>query len=52
LVEEHLSGRRNRPTDLWLLLIFELWHRNFLEAGFIEKLGAWSSRPSALSMTP
>lgn len=32
LVNEHLSGRRNRPTDLWLLLIFELWHRNFLQA--------------------
>jgi len=32
LVEEHLRGRRNRPTDIWLLLIFELWHRNFLAA--------------------
>jgi asparagine synthase (glutamine-hydrolysing) len=32
LVREHLSGRRDRPTDLWLLLIFELWHRNFLQA--------------------
>lgn len=39
LVEEHLSGRRNRPTDIWLLLIFELWHRNFLEA---RNLGATS----------
>lgn len=33
LVEEHQSGRRDRPTDLWLLLIFELWHRHFLESG-------------------
>ena len=32
LVNEHLSGRRNRPTDIWLLLVFELWHRNFLHA--------------------
>lgn len=32
LVNEHQSGRRDRPTDLWLLLIFELWHRKFLEA--------------------
>jgi asparagine synthase (glutamine-hydrolysing) len=31
LLDEHLSGRRNRPTDIWLLLVFELWHRNFLE---------------------
>ncbi len=31
LVEEHLSGRRDYGQELWLLLIFELWHRNFLE---------------------
>jgi asparagine synthase (glutamine-hydrolysing) len=33
LVDEHQSGRRDRPTDLWIMLMFELWHRNFLEAG-------------------
>lgn len=33
IVKEHLSGRRDRSTDLWLLLVFELWHRNFLEPG-------------------
>jgi asparagine synthase (glutamine-hydrolysing) len=32
LVQEHLSGRRDYGQELWLLLIFELWHRNFLEA--------------------
>lgn len=32
LVNEHLSGRRDYGQELWLLLIFELWHRNFLEA--------------------
>jgi asparagine synthase (glutamine-hydrolysing) len=32
LVNEHLTGRRDRAQDLWLLLIFELWHRNFLES--------------------
>ena len=32
LVEEHLSGRRDYGQELWLLLIFELWHRNFLES--------------------
>lgn len=31
LVKEHLSGRRDYGQELWLLLIFELWHRNFLE---------------------
>jgi asparagine synthase (glutamine-hydrolysing) len=48
LVDEHLSGRRNRPTDLWLLLIFELWHRNFLETRFSEKLTSWHIQPSAM----
>lgn len=32
LVEEHLGGRRDYGQELWLLLIFELWHRNFHEA--------------------
>jgi asparagine synthase (glutamine-hydrolysing) len=32
LLNEHLCGRRDRSSDIWILLIFELWHRNFLEA--------------------
>jgi asparagine synthase (glutamine-hydrolysing) len=32
LVNEHMSGRRNRSGVLWKMLILELWHRNFLEA--------------------
>jgi asparagine synthase (glutamine-hydrolysing) len=32
LVDEHTSGRRDRSHELWLLLMLELWHRNFLEA--------------------
>ena len=48
LVNEHQSGRRDRPTDLWLLLIFELWHRNFLEAGKLASSDApWPARPVA-----
>jgi asparagine synthase (glutamine-hydrolysing) len=31
MVEEHLRGRRDRSGILWQLLVFELWHRNFLE---------------------
>jgi asparagine synthase (glutamine-hydrolysing) len=30
MLDEHLSGRRDRSEELWLLLVFELWHRNFL----------------------
>lgn len=32
LLDEHVRGRRNHAGALWLLLVFELWHRNFLEA--------------------
>jgi asparagine synthase (glutamine-hydrolysing) len=32
MVDEHMRGRRNRSMQLWMILIFELWHRNFLEA--------------------
>jgi asparagine synthase (glutamine-hydrolysing) len=28
---EHRNGIRDRSCELWHLLIFELWHRNFLE---------------------
>jgi asparagine synthase (glutamine-hydrolysing) len=31
LVDEHLRGRRDRSSDLWILIVFELWHRNFLD---------------------
>ncbi|HZP64087.1 MAG TPA: asparagine synthase (glutamine-hydrolyzing) [Terriglobales bacterium] len=47
LVDEHVRGRRDRSAQLWMLLILELWHRNFLEQrhnrpGQIP--GAFSSR--------
>ena len=31
LVDEHIRARRDRSYEIWLLLILELWHRNFLE---------------------
>jgi asparagine synthase (glutamine-hydrolysing) len=33
LIEEHTRGRRNRSGILWRMLVLELWHRNFMEAG-------------------
>jgi asparagine synthase (glutamine-hydrolysing) len=39
VLDEHLRGRRNHADILWMLLVFELWHRNFL-----EKIGK-DSRP-------
>ena len=32
LVKEHLHGRRDHSAPIWLLLVLELWHRNFLES--------------------
>ena len=46
LLDEHLRGRRNHPGALWLLLVFELWHRNFLEArDFMGQNTGWEFRP-------
>lgn len=32
LLDEHFRGRRSHAGRLWRLLIFELWHRNYLES--------------------
>ncbi|HEY6768492.1 MAG TPA: asparagine synthase (glutamine-hydrolyzing) [Candidatus Sulfotelmatobacter sp.] len=32
IIDEHFRGRRDHSGVLWLMLVFELWHRNFLEA--------------------
>jgi asparagine synthase (glutamine-hydrolysing) len=31
LLEEHWQGRRDNSGSLWILLMFELWHRNYLD---------------------
>jgi asparagine synthase (glutamine-hydrolysing) len=31
MLDEHFQGRRDHSPRLWRLLMFELWHRNFLE---------------------
>ena len=32
LIREHLSGTRDHAMRLWQLLVFELWHREYLDA--------------------
>lgn len=32
LLEEHWRGRRDNSGSLWILLMLELWHRNFLDS--------------------
>ncbi|HKF01954.1 MAG TPA: asparagine synthase (glutamine-hydrolyzing) [Candidatus Sulfotelmatobacter sp.] len=41
MLEEHFNQRRDHSARLWRLLVFELWHRNFL-----ERIGSTSERPS------
>jgi len=31
LLDEHFQGRRDHSARIWRLLMFEMWHRNFLE---------------------
>jgi asparagine synthase (glutamine-hydrolysing) len=31
LIDEHLSGRRSHTLRLWLLVMFELWHRRYVD---------------------
>ena len=32
LVREHVSGRRDHTLRLWALVVFELWHRQYLDS--------------------
>jgi asparagine synthase (glutamine-hydrolysing) len=32
MLDEHFCGRRSHWHHIWMLLMLELWHRNFLEA--------------------
>ena len=32
VLEEHLAGRRDHSLRLWQLLVFELWHRQYVDA--------------------
>jgi asparagine synthase (glutamine-hydrolysing) len=40
LIREHLTGRRPHTLRLWMLVMFELWHRRYLDA--------WRRAPAAL----
>jgi asparagine synthase (glutamine-hydrolysing) len=36
IVEEHEQGRVDRSQEIWMLLVFELWHRQFIE-GYVGR---------------
>jgi hypothetical protein len=33
MIREHIAGRRDHTLRLWALVVFELWHRQYLDAG-------------------
>jgi len=35
MLAEHLEGRRDHALRLWVLLMFELWHRRYLDRGSV-----------------
>ncbi|HEX5473871.1 MAG TPA: asparagine synthase (glutamine-hydrolyzing) [Vicinamibacterales bacterium] len=37
LVREHLAGTRDHTLRLWQLLMFELWHREYLDAAAVRQ---------------
>jgi asparagine synthase (glutamine-hydrolysing) len=45
LLEEHFHGRRDHSPRIWRLMMFELWHRNFL-----ERLTKGSTNPQAYDL--
>jgi asparagine synthase (glutamine-hydrolysing) len=45
LVDEHVSGRREHTLRLWALVIFELWHRQYLD----ERTSAETGRTRPLA---
>ena len=49
LLNEHLQGRRVHSGRIWRLLMFELWHRNYLEQ---LHCGRPSDRAYAVSEAP
>jgi asparagine synthase (glutamine-hydrolysing) len=40
MLDEHFHGRRDHSARLWRLLIFELWHRNFLAKVGSSQIGS------------
>jgi asparagine synthase (glutamine-hydrolysing) len=46
LLDEHWRCRRDHSGKLWQLLVFELWHRNFL-----ERLPGSSSLPGSITVS-
>ena len=47
ILDEHFRGRRNHSGQIWRLLMFELWHRNYL-----ERIRATEANSEPFRLTP
>jgi asparagine synthase (glutamine-hydrolysing) len=41
LLKEHLAGQRDHTLRLWQLLVFELWHRRYLDRAAVDSPAAY-----------
>ncbi len=48
LVKEHVGGTRDHTLRLWQLLVFELWHRQYLDA---NPVGSSAGQQRVVSFT-
>jgi len=48
LVREHVAGKRDHTMRLWQLLVFELWHRQYLDA---NPIGSSSTQHRVVSFS-
>jgi len=51
VLEEHFRGQRDQSSIIWALLMFEMWHRNFLEAHHSTAQSA-TTAPDTLPPSP
>jgi asparagine synthase (glutamine-hydrolysing) len=49
LVREHLAARRDHTLRLWALVVFELWHRQYLDSRIESQVAPVATRVSAAS---
>jgi asparagine synthase (glutamine-hydrolysing) len=49
LLEEHFRGRRDHSGRIWVLLMFELWQRNFLESSLSRKPAGMPAQVAAIA---
>jgi asparagine synthase (glutamine-hydrolysing) len=49
LLEEHFRGRRDHSGRIWVLLMFELWQRNFLESSLLRQPAGMPAQVTAIA---